>query len=203
MSMRSPSNSSTKPITLSIFGLGRVGLCLAICYASRGFKVIGVDIDEEKLRILSEGKPPFYEPRLEELLMASLNCRTIRFTNSYTEAVKDSDISFVTVGTPSMPDGSVNLIFIKQVSQQIGAALRSKDGWHLVVVRSTVPPGTTENVVKPLIEESSGRECGEGFGLCMNPEFLSEGSAIDGILNPDRIIIGEYDKKSGDVLQAI
>jgi len=191
----------TRAYTLSIFGLGRVGLSLAVCYASKGFNVIGVDVDKAKLKLLKKGKPPFYEPKLDRLLKLALDIRAITFTASHKEAVMKSDISFITVGTPSAPDGGVNLRFVKQVARQIGVALRLKEGWHLVVVRSTVPPGTTKDIIKPIIEDSSGKKCGDDFGLCMNPEFLSEGSAINCILKPDRIIIGEYDKRSGDALQ--
>jgi len=187
---------------ISIFGLGRVGLCLAVCYASRGFHVIGVDVDEHKLAVISRGEAPFYEPGLQEFLARALENGSLELTSSAAEAVLGSDISFITVGTPSRPDGSVDLSQVEAVCRQLGAALAEKKAWHLVVVRSTVPPGTTGGLVRETLEQISGLKCGDGFGLCMNPEFLSEGAAIRGIMEPDRVVIGEHDRRSGDVLQA-
>ena len=189
-------------LSISIFGLGRVGLCFAVCCAERGFRTIGVDIDEEKLDMMRAGKAPFYEPGLQAMLEKALSSGHLELTPSAREAVARSGISFITVGTPSKPDGSVDLSQVEEVCYSIGRALGEKGIWHLVVMRSTVPPGTTRGLVKDVLESSSNLKCGPGFGLCMNPEFLSEGRAINGILNPDRIIIGEYDKRSGDALQA-
>ena len=192
---------SSRP-RISIFGLGRVGLCLAACYASEGFHVIGVDVDRRKLEIIKRGETPFYEPGLHELLKKSLNSHCLVLTSSASEAIANSDISFITVGTPSNPDGSASLSQVKTVCRQIGVALAKKGSWHLIVVKSTVPPGTTGGVIKELLERWSGQECGNDFGLCMNPEFLSEGAAIRGIKKPDRLVIGEYNRRSGDILQA-
>ena len=128
----------------------------------------------------------------------------------YLKAVKDpkaailnSEVTFITVGTPSKEDGSIDLTYIKNASRMIGEALRLKNGWHLVVVKSTVLPTTTENFVKRIIEEASGKMCGEGSGLCVNPEFLREGNAVEDTFKPDRIIIGEVDRRSGDLLEEI
>ena len=188
---------------LSFFGLGYVGLASAVCFASRGFKVIGFDVDPEKVELVKSGKPPFYEPQLDGLLMEALKSGLLSFTNSPDEAVEGSDVTFITVGTPSNPDGSINLEQVKNASKQIGQALSGKSGYHLVVVRSTVTPGTTENVVKPIIERFSGKMCGDGWGLCFNPEFLSEGSAVNDAFHPDRIIIGEFDRTSGEILEEL
>jgi UDPglucose 6-dehydrogenase len=192
-----------KDKTLSFFGLGYVGLTSAVCLASRGFKVIGFDADPQKIELINSGKAPFYEPQVEEMLREAIGSGLLSFTHDPAEAVGDSDITFITVGTPSNPDGSINLEQIKSASTQIGQALRGKSEYHLVVVRSTVIPGTTENIVKPTIEGYSGRKCGEGWGLCFNPEFLKEGSAVRDTFNPDRIVIGEFDRTSGEVLEEL
>jgi len=188
--------------SISIFGLGRVGLCFAVCCANRGFHVLGVDVDEEKLDKIRAGEAPFYEPGLQAGLERAISDGALELTPSAREAVASSEISFITVGTPSRADGSVDLSQVEEVCRSIGEAVADKRAWHLVVVRSTVPPGTTEGLVKNTLEEASGLRCGSGFGLCMNPEFLSEGEAMRGILEPDRIVIGEHDERSGDVLQS-
>jgi len=186
---------------VSVFGLGYVGLTFSVCLASRGFEVIGVDVDLERVKLVSEGVPPFYEPDLEAYLRRALSSRLLSCTTDYFEAVLNSDVSFICVGTPAKGDGSVDLSYVESASRGIGHALKEKEDSHLIVVRSTVPPGTCEGVVKRVIETASGKRCGADFGLCMNPEFLREGSAIRDFFNPDRIIIGEYDAKSGDLLE--
>ena len=188
---------------ISVFGLGYVGLTFSICLARRGFRVIGVDVDLEKIRAINKGVPPFYEPGLKNHLNSVLNDRLFSCTADHFQAILNSDVSFICVGTPARSDGDIDLSYIKSVSNNIGEALKEKDDYHLIAVRSTVTPGTTESVVKRIIENVSGKRCGVDFGLCMNPEFLREGSAIYDILHPDRIIIGEYDKKSGDLLEKV
>jgi len=188
---------------VSVFGLGPVGLTVSLCLASRGFEVIGFDVDRDKLMVLKKGRVPFYEPGLDELLASSLEKSTFKCTMDYEEAVLATSITFITVGTPSRPDGSIDLSCVEEASRMIGDALAHKDDWHLVVVKSTVLPGTTEGLVRRLMEERSGKKCGPDFGLCANPEFLSEGSAVRDFLNPDRIVIGEHDKRSGDELESL
>ncbi|MHA1839745.1 MAG: UDP-glucose dehydrogenase family protein, partial [Candidatus Ranarchaeia archaeon] len=187
--------------SVSVIGMGYVGLCLAVGFASRGFKVIVSDIDKKKTTLIKMGKTPFHEPNLNGLLRKALTKGNFESTPNRQDAVRKTDITFVTVGTPSKPDGSINLQFIKKASEEIGQALSKKRRYHLVIVKSTVIPGTTERVVKPLLERNSHKKCGENFGLCVNPEFLREGSALHDIFHPDRVIIGQYDKKSGDTLQ--
>ena len=182
--------------------MGRVGLCFATCLANRGVKVIGVDVDEEKLGLVSRGKAPFYEPGLSELLVKALESRRLSLTSSAEEASEEAHITFVTVGTPSKPNGSVDLSQVTGACESIGRGIAREDDWRLVVIRSTVPPGTTNGLVRELLERASGGRCGCDFGLCMNPEFLSEGNAVEGVLRPDRIIIGEFDRRSGETLQA-
>jgi UDPglucose 6-dehydrogenase len=188
--------------SISVFGLGYVGLATAVCFADRGFKVFGVDVEEEKVRLIGTGQPPIYEPGLRELLAKSVEKGLLNCTLSHRQAILETAITFVTVGTPSKLDGSIDLTSIEEVSRQIGEALGDKNRWHLVVVKSTVIPCTTSKVVKPIIEKASGKKCGVDWGLCMNPEFLREGAAIQDTLEPNRIIIGEHDRKSGDVLES-
>ena len=171
-----------------------------MCLASRGFEVV---VDEDKVDAINNGRSPFYEPGVDELLLKALKGGVFYATTDYREAVSGSDVSFVCVGTPSLPDGSADLEYVRSASRMIGEVLRDKGSWHLVVVRSTVPPGTCDNVVKPLLEEFSGKCAGDGFGLCMNPEFLREGSAVNDIFNADRVVIGEFDRRSGDVLEEL
>ena len=188
---------------ISIIGLGYVGLCTAIGFAHKGYTVIGIEKDLEKIVSINEGKPPFYEPRLEILLKNVIKKGYFSAFSNVETAIKKTNVTFVTVGTPSNTDGSINLKQIKKSAIDIGKALKKKDDYHLMVVKSTVVPGTTENIFKPLLEEYSSKTCGSDFGLCMNPEFLREGSAVYDAQNPDRIVIGEYDKKSGDMLQTL
>jgi len=188
---------------ISIIGTGYVGLCTAIGFAIKGYHVIASTHDPEKAASINRGIPPFYEPNLKEFLQKTVNKGYLKCISDPEQAVLNTDITFITVGTPSQPDGSIDLKYIESSALEIGEALNKKDTYHLVVVKSTVVPGTTENVVKPTLENHSNKKCGTDFGLCMNPEFLREGSALHDTLHPDRIIIGEYDKKSGDTLNAL
>lgn len=187
--------------SISFFGLGRVGLTTATCFASKGFRVIGFDVDKKKVGMINCGEAPFYEPRLNELIKHTTKNNLLRATTNPMEAVLHSDITFITVSTPSMEDGSTDLKYVKDASKIIGSILQNKNEWHLVVVKSTVVPTTTETVIKQTIEETSSMRCGSDFGLCVNPEFLREGHAIEDTLKPDRIIIGEVDSRSGDALE--
>jgi len=185
---------------LSFFGLGYVGLTTAACFASKGFQVICFDVDKAKVNAVNRGELPFHEPGLDKLTKSSVNRGLLKATSDFKEAILKSDITFITVGTPSKEDGSIDLTYIREASKMIGRALKTKSDWHLVVVKSTVIPTTTEKMVKPIIEQESGKICGRDFGLCMNPEFLREGSAVEDTFNPDRIVIGEYDERSGERL---
>ncbi|MCW4005715.1 MAG: UDP-glucose/GDP-mannose dehydrogenase family protein [Candidatus Bathyarchaeota archaeon] len=189
---------------ISVIGVGYVGLCTAVGFASKGYDVIASDVVSEKINKINEGIPPFHEPGLSELLTAviengSLHC----LTNQTLKAVLETDITYIAVGTPSKPDGSIDLQYVKAVSQEIGNALKQKQGYHTVVVKSTVIPGTTQDVVKPILEQASQKECGAEFGLCMNPEFLRQGSAFKDSFDADRVVIGSCDKKAGDILEKL
>jgi len=187
--------------SISVCGLGYVGLSTAVCFASRGFKVIGVDVDEQKVKLINSGQPLIYEPSLRELLAEPIEKGLLSCTLDYKHAISESRTTFITVGTPAGSDGSIDLRNVEDSSRQIGRALRDQREWHLVVVRSTVTPGTTSQLVKPIIETTSGKKCGVDWGLCMNPEFLREGSAVKDTFKPDRIVIGEHDRTSGDRLE--
>jgi UDPglucose 6-dehydrogenase len=188
---------------ISVVGIGYVGLCTAVGFASKGYKIIAADKDPKKVSSINQGIPPFYEHDLKESLQKAIKDCYLRCVLDSEQAILNSDITFITVGTPSKPDGSIDLKQIKSSAIELGETLSKKDAYHLVVVKSTVVPGTTENVIKTILEMHSGKKCGSGFGLCMNPEFLREGSAVHDARHPDRIVIGEYDKKSGDTLKAL
>jgi len=182
---------------ISIIGAGYVGLCSAAGLALKGNKVICADVDPKKIEKINTGEPPIEEPGLKEALDSTRDKLTA--TTDINDAVLRSSVTFICVGTPSTDDGSIDLSFVKAASEAVGKALRGR-GYHLVVVKSTVVPGTTEDTVLPIIEKSSEKRAGAGFGLCTNPEFLREGSALEDFLNPDRIVIGEFDRKAGDAL---
>jgi len=185
---------------ISIIGLGYVGLVTGSAFAKKGYSVICADVIEEKVQTLNSGRSPIYEPGLDELVKELVEEGKLSATNFVSKAVADSDITFICVGTPSEPDGSVDLKFITSAAEDVGKALSEKQEYHLVVVKSTVVPLTTEETIIPIIEKHSGKKAGEGFGICMNPEFLREGNAVYDSMTPDRIVIGELDDKSGEML---
>jgi len=183
---------------ITIVGAGYVGLTTAVGLASVGHLVICVDIESDRVTAVNGGKAPFYEPGLGETLSSALSSGRLYATTGLAEAVIDSEVTIIAVGTPSTDHG-IDLSYVTSAARVIGAALRHVSGYHVVVLKSTVVPGTTDTLVRKTLEESSGRAAGE-FGLCMNPEFLREGSSIGDFMNPDRIVIGQWDKKSGQVL---
>ncbi len=185
---------------ISVFGLGYVGVVSAACFARRGHQVIGVDPNEAKVELVNRGVAPLVEAGLSEILAEAVEQRRLRATPDPAEAVRSSDLSLVCVGTPSRPNGSVTTDYLEQVAREIGTALRGAVGFHVVVVRSTVLPGTTTGIVRPMLEARSGKRAGEGFGLCFNPEFLREGSAVQDFDRPPKTVIGEAEPQSGDRL---
>ncbi len=187
---------------ISVSGLGFVGLATAVCFAERGFNVYAVDPDRTRVASVKAGKPPFYESEVEPLLHRALERCLLKCVDDVEEAILNTDMTFIAVGTPSQPDGGIDLTYVKQSAEEIGAALAKKKGsYHLVVIKSTVVPGTTRNLVKPSLEGASGLVAGEGFGLAMSPEFFREGTAVYDTFNTDRVIIGEYDARSGALLE--
>jgi UDPglucose 6-dehydrogenase len=187
---------------ISVIGAGYVGLCTAVGFASKGYTVIASDVDEQKIAKINQGVPPFHEPGLQEKLLESIEKGNLTGVTGNTDRViQQTDLTFVAVGTPSKPDGSIDLQYIESVADHIGKALRSKDAYHVTVIKSTVVPGTSQDVVKPILEKESGKSCCVDFGLCMNPEFLRQGSAFQDTVNADRVVIGAFDKRSGDILE--
>ncbi len=192
-----------KPVGVSIVGLGYVGLSTGACMASKGIPVFGVDLDGAKLATIGKGKVPFEEKGLERLLTSSVKKGLFRAGSDVGKAIQSSDITFLTVGTPSKPDGSIDLTYLQSASEGVGLELAKKPGFHHVVVKSTAVPGTTQGLVRRTLEESSGKKCGEGFGLAANPEFLREGSAVADTFNPDAIVIGSVDKRTSAALVSL
>jgi len=185
---------------VSIFGLGYVGAVCAGCLSGRGHQVIGVDVSAHKIALINNGQSPIVEPGLEELLKNGIKSGLLRGTTDIEQSVIETDLSMICVGTPSKSNGDLQLNYIKDVCRQIGAAMAHKKARHTVVVRSTVLPGTVNNVVIPILEEFSGKKAGVDFGVAMNPEFLRESTAIRDYSSPQMTVIGEIDQASGDIL---
>ena len=188
---------------ISIFGLGYVGAVCAGCLSSRGHEVVGVDISATKIDLINSGKSPIVEPGLEPLLEKGIRTGMLRGTTDFAAAVRDTEVSFICVGTPSKKNGDLELNYIESVCREIGYVLRDKTERHTVVVRSTVLPGTVKNVVIPILEDCSGKKAGVDFGVAVNPEFLRESTAIKDYDFPPMTVIGELDSQSGDLLQEI
>jgi GDP-mannose 6-dehydrogenase len=177
-------------MNVTVFGLGYVGSVSAACLAADGHRVVGVDVNEGKVASINEGRSPIVEKDLGELIAAGVGRGALRATTSTAEAVAATDLSIVCVGTPSRRNGSLDLTALERVCEQIGDALRDKQTYHVVVVRSTVLPGSTHGVVIPALERTSGKKYGVGFGVTVNPEFLREGSAIHDFRNPPLTLVG-------------
>jgi len=185
---------------ISVFGLGYVGTVTAACFAYKGFNVVAFDVDKGKVESLNQARSFIYEPELDEIIKQAVSSGSLKATYNPNYAIMNSDITFITVGTPQKVDGKIDLRYVEDASRMIGKALKDKDDWHLVVVKSTVIPGTTNNVVKNNIEEVSGKTCDREFGICFNPEFLREGAAVHDMFYPDRLIIGGSEKSSSYLL---
>ncbi|MDV3243549.1 MAG: UDP-glucose/GDP-mannose dehydrogenase family protein [Nitrososphaerales archaeon] len=179
---------------VGIVGLGYVGLSTAVSFASRGIATVGIDVDEGKLARIANGEPPFVEKGLPELLGKALRHRRLMVTSDC-DALAGAGVVFVTVGTPSADDGSIDLSCIRNATSSVGRMLRRSEGYSLIVVKSTVIPGTADDLVMPVLMSESRRKQAD-FGLASNPEFLREGHAIEDTMHPDRLVIGVEDKKS-------
>jgi GDP-mannose 6-dehydrogenase len=188
---------------ISIFGLGYVGAVSAGCLARDGHQVIGCDIDETKLELIRSGQTPIIEEGMSELMSSVARSGHLEVTSDAREAVLKSEVSLICVGTPPDRAGAQDLGAIKRLSEQLGDAMRGKSDFHVFVVRSTVLPGTVENVVKPILEARSGKKAGEGFGLCFQPEFLREGCSIKDYDQPPFTVVGSEDDRSVEALRAI
>jgi GDP-mannose 6-dehydrogenase len=185
---------------ISVFGLGYVGTVSAACLASDGHIVIGVDKNPAKVDLVRRGKAPIIESGIDALIERSHSQSRLRATTNSVEAIDDSELSLICVGTPSESNGSLDLEHIRSVCVEIGAALRSLGRYHAVIIRSTILPGTMRQVVIPVLEQASGKRVGPDFGVCFNPEFLREGTAVKDYYHPPKTVVGEFDSRAGDQL---
>jgi GDP-mannose 6-dehydrogenase len=190
-------------LRVSVFGLGYVGAVSSGCLSRDGHVVLGVDINPDKVRLINEGQSPVVEPGLQDLIAAAVRNGRLRATPDAVEAVRETDLSIVAVGTPGRLDGSLDLLAIERVTDQIGAALREKAGTHCIVVRSTVLPGTVRNVVVPRLARGSCKQPGRDFHVLSNPEFLREGTAIEDYDNPPFTLVGCDDRRVGELAAAL
>ena len=188
---------------VSIFGLGYVGTVCAGCLAKEGHEIIGVDPVRAKVELINAGKSPIIEADIEEIIKEAVRTGRLRATDDSVQAIQDTELSFVCVGTPSQINGNLDLTHVRHVCEQVGRALKNKSARHTVVIRSTILPGTMRRMVIPVLEESSGKKAGTDFGVCNNPEFLREGSAVADFSFPAKTVIGEVDRASGDTLAAL
>jgi UDPglucose 6-dehydrogenase len=187
--------------SVSVIGLGKLGAPMAACFAARGFTVHAVDLNPQKVDAINRGVPPVHEPGLAELL-AEFRGR-VSATKDVEAAVIASDATFVVVATPSEEDGGFSLRYVIPTCESIGRALRTKSAYHVVVITSTVMPGSMAGPIKSALERASGKRCGVDFGLCYNPEFIALGTVIRDFYHPDFLLIGESDPRAGDVLSEI
>ncbi|HEX2710672.1 MAG TPA: UDP-glucose/GDP-mannose dehydrogenase family protein [Candidatus Acidoferrales bacterium] len=183
---------------ISVFGLGYVGCTTGACLAEMGYQVLGVEPNPVKVDLINAGKAPVVEDGLDKLVASVVHKGRFVATSDWKKATRETDLAMVSVGTPSRSNGSIDPSFVRRVCEQIGQGLAQRDDYFTVVIRSTVLPGTSEGMVIPTLEEFSGRKVGVHFGVCMNPEFLREGSSIHDFYNPPKTVIGQYDLRSGD-----
>jgi UDPglucose 6-dehydrogenase len=188
---------------IAIVGTGHVGLATAVAFSEWGHEVVGADTDRKIIANLQAGRTTHYEPGLPEALAKCLAGGRLSFTTDVEDAARHAEAEFISVGTPSKKDGSIDLRYVRKAAQTVGSALGSIEGYRVVVVKSTVLPGTTEGVVRPAVEKTSGKKAGRDFGLAVSPEFLREGSAVDDAMHPDRIVVGGIDEKSIESVDAI
>jgi len=188
---------------ISIIGLGYVGVVCSACFVKMGHEVFGVDVDINKVDAINAGQAPIFEQDLAELIESGVQAGRLKATTDHHRAVLETEVSFVCVGTPSQASGEPDLMFVCNVIHQLGVSLREKSGNHLVVMRSTVLPGTAAETVIPLLQKTSGKALNSGFMYASNPEFLREGSAIDDFFNPPKIVIGESCAQAGDMLSGL
>jgi GDP-mannose 6-dehydrogenase len=190
-------------LKISIFGMGYVGTVSAGCLARDGHDVIGVDPVRTKVDLINAGQSPIIEVDIAEIIAATVKSGRLRATDNQDEAIMQTELSFVCVGTPSQSNGNLDLTYIRRVCELIGRALKTKSARHTVVIRSTILPGTMMQIVIPTLEEYSGKKAGVDFGVCNNPEFLREGSAVKDFNSPPKTVIGEVDRESGDALATL
>ena len=195
--------SVLKTPAISIVGMGYVGLATAVCFANAGYPVLGVDIDSAKVKTISSGTSPIHENAIESLLKRSLRSKNFSISTDLEKAIAASKITFVTVGTPSRTNGDIDLKYVEGAIHSIAKSIGAKKDYHLVVVKSTIVPGTTSETILPLMKRVSGKAFPRDFGLCFNPELLREGSAVEDTLHPDALIIGSQDERSSKFLLSL
>ena len=188
---------------ISVFGLGYVGTVSASCLAHDGHEVVGVDPVQTKVDLINGGLSPIVETDVGEIVAATAKAGRLRAISDPCQAIRETDLSFVCVGTPSLANGNLDLRYVRRICEQIAEALKSKDKTHTVAIRSTILPGTMRTIVIPLLEEFSGKKAGVDFGVCNNPEFLREGSAVKDFRNPAKTVIGELNAASGEMLATL
>ena len=185
---------------ISIFGLGYVGTVSAGCLAQDRHEIIGVDPNQTKVDLINQGNTPVIEQDIDEIISAAVTSKTLRATVNVNEAVINTEMSLICVGTPSQSNGNLDLKYVQTVCEEIGLALQDKHDFHIVVTRSTMLPGSMNNVVIPTLENASGKKAGVDFGVCNNPEFLREGTAVYDFYHPPKTVIGETDERSGSAI---
>jgi GDP-mannose 6-dehydrogenase len=188
---------------ISVFGLGYVGAVSVACLARDDHQVIGVDIDPVKLDLIRSGRSPIVEEGIQELMQQVVSAGKVQVTHQVADAVRATELSFVCVGTPSSPNGSQDLSAVRRIAEQIGAALRDKQDFHTIVLRSTVEPGTVDGLLRETLEQASGKRAEESFGVCFQPEFLREGTSIRDYDNPPFTIVGTASERPAEVLRAV
>lgn len=196
-----PDRADLAPV--SVFGLGYVGCVSAVCLAARGHRVVGVDVNPDKVTALRAGTAPIVEEAIPELTASVVDSGRLTATTDAAAAVAASDISLVCVGTPSGSGGRLSTAYLENVTDEIGSALAAKDSWHVVVFRSTMVPGTCEQNLIPRLEAASGKRAGVDFGVCVNPEFLREGTSVRDFLDPPKTVVGETDRRSGEMVMEL
>ena len=186
---------------VSVIGLGKLGACIAACFAHKGFSVVGADVSAKTVDMVNQHQPPVFEPQLGELMAGSGD--RLRATQDVAQAIVDTDATLIVVPTPSTEEGGFSIDYVIEAARSIGRGLKAKDGYHLVVLTSTVLPGSTEYGMIPVLERESGKRCGQDFGVCYSPEFIALGQVIKDFLNPEFLLIGEQDERAGEMLASI
>jgi GDP-mannose 6-dehydrogenase len=188
---------------ISIFGIGYVGCVSAACLARAGHEVVGVDVNPTKVEIINNGTSPIVEPGISDVIADVVKTKKLSATTDTVHAAKTTDVSLVCVGTPSKPNGSLDLGHVRRVCEEIGAALATKNERHTIVLRSTMLPGSVESVAQPALEEASGKKAGTDFGLCVNPEFLREGTSLKDFYAPPFTLIGASDEQTAKIVASL
>ena len=186
---------------ISVIGLGKLGACIAACFAHKGYSVIGADVSAKTVELVNQGKAPVTEPQLSDMMAGA--SERLRATQDVTRAVVDSDVTLIVVPTPSTAEGGFSIDYVVEAARSIGRGLKAKKGYHLVVLTSTVLPGSTEYGMIPVLERESRKRCGQDFGVCYSPEFIALGQVIKDFLNPEFLLIGEQDARAGERLADI